>query len=135
MFSKASYSYVYDEVYRSVALENAVQVIPGVRNLGSFAVCNTSGAVLWLALWDAAPGNPAAGPGPLLNDNRPIELVPVAGPGWFQVSVHGGTDLINGLWAGLYSTAALALAGNMPDGGAVAWYKCEFRASTVIPQV
>ena len=140
-FGKFSISYPCDESYRTgtvgtipVVLENAVQVIPGVRSLGSLSATNTGYAVVWLAVWDAKP-NAGSNPAASGSNNRLLECVPVAAPGWFQFSVHGGTDLRNGLWVGAYSTAALALAGGAPDAGAVMFYKCEFSASKYTPQV
>lgn len=69
----------------------------------------------------------------VLGENRLLELIPIAGPGWYQSSVHGGTDLINGLWVGTYSTAALAIAAGVPDVGAVMYYRADYNAPKVLP--
>lgn len=139
-FGKYSISYPYDESYHTgtvgvlpVPPENAVQIITGVRSLGSLSATNTGGAVVWFAVWDAKP-NANSNPAATGQNSRLLELKPIAAPGWFQFSVHGGTDLRNGLWVGAYTTAALALAGGAPDAGNVMWYKCEFGASKVLPQ-
>ena len=127
-----SISWPADEHYTSAALENAKQCIGKARCLINFKANNTGGALVYLGIWDALPtggSNPAA----TGQDNKLIDIVPVAGPGWYQFSVHGGQDLGNGLWVGAYTTAALAIAGGAPDAGAVMFYKVDFTCAKTIP--
>ncbi len=129
-----SIGYPSDEKYNSAALENNVSAIKKVRNLQNLDCTNTSGGVLWLAVWDClltgANTNPAAqGAGKLLT------IKPVAGPGWYQYSIHGGVDLKYGLWVALYSTAALALAGGVGDAGNVGFFQVNFMAAKVTPEL
>ena len=127
--------YPADEKYNSAALENNVQVITAVRSLVSLKATNTSGGVVWLGIWDDKPtagSNPAATG---KTSKKLLDIVPIAAPGWYQYSVMGGSDLRYGCWVGAYSTAALAIAGGAPDAGAVMFYKVDFKASVVLPQV
>jgi hypothetical protein len=129
-----SISYPADEKYNSTALENNVSAIKKVRSLVSLNVTNTSNGVVWLAIWDClltgANTNPTAqGSGKLL------DIKPIAGPGWYQYSVHGGSDLKYGLWVALYSTAALALAGGNGDAGNVGFFKVDYTAAKTTPEL
>jgi hypothetical protein len=143
MFGKASYSYPWDEIYRTgsrgtfpVAPENAKQLIPGPRSLGSFAVTNVGNNLVWVAYWDTLTTGPNPTPASIaLSDSYLLNVIPVPAPGYYQASVHAGTDLIYGLWAGAYSTQALALAGGVPDAGNVLWYKVEYGGTRILPQV
>ncbi len=127
-----SVSYPADEHYNtpSAAFENPSQAVSKPRCLIDLNITNTSNGLLWLGIWDCVPAggsNPAATSG----DIKLLDVKPIAAYGWYEFSVHGGQDLVNGLWVGAYSTAALARAGGAPDGGAVLMVKCDFTASKV----
>ena len=147
---KFSRSWGADERYRSTALENGVQVVPATRTLVALSINNTlvDGVVRWLGIWDVLVphgvpgGNNPAGSGPTGAGNNPaavssavlLDVTPIASPGWESLEIHGGDQLIKGLWVGLYSTAALAAAGGDPDAGAVLFVKGDWTASKYLPQ-
>lgn len=139
VFGNYSVSYPADEHYppessiQTLSIRNATQIFTGARSMVNLYAANTGAGLVWLGVWDDNPiGSPSTG---ARADHRLITLAPVAGPGWFQFSVHGGTDVQFGLWVGAYSTAALALAGGDPDAGDVMFYKADWNASKVLPQV
>ena len=67
--------------------------------------------------------------------NHHLDLAPLpATGGWFQYSVHAGQELQNGLWVGIYSTAALALAGGTPDGGNNMFVKADWGRPKYLPK-
>ncbi|MDE2102334.1 MAG: hypothetical protein KGL39_34125 [Patescibacteria group bacterium] len=133
MFGNYNTFYPADEHYSSAAFENAKQLIGTVRSLVNFKATNTGAAIVWLALWDDKPvTNPATDGN---NDHVLLDLVPLSTPGAFQTSTPHGQDLRLGLWVGAYTTAALALAGGAPDAGNVMFYRADYSAAKVLPQV
>jgi len=139
IFGNYSMSAPADEHYFSAGFENGVQAISHVRSLVNLNITNVSGTpvapnLVWVAIWDAKP-NPGSNPAAAGADAKLVDLKPVAGPGWYQFSVHGGQDLRAGLWVGAYSTAALALAGGAPDAGNVLFVRADYNAPKYLPMV
>jgi hypothetical protein len=123
-----SISYPADEHYKSAAAENGVQVIAKPRNLVNLYVLNVSAATVYLLVSDDA-----AGPHGLAVNKGTLYPI-LAAPGYVAIATHGGDQFYKGIYIGAYSTAALALAGGAPDGGASLLIKADFTASKIFPQ-
>jgi hypothetical protein len=115
-----SISYPADEHYKSVALENGVQVVAHPRKVVNIYALNTGGATVYLVVLDKT-----VGPGALAAAN-PGTIYPILAASYVAVGTHGGDQFKNGLYLGAYSTAALAIAGGAPDAGNVMLYKADW---------
>ena len=127
MGTRYSLSYPATLHYKSVALENGVQVRAKPLSLVGLYVTNDSANAVWLLVSDdaAGPHGLAAKPGVVY----PIAAV----PGDLAIALHGGEEFASGLWIGAYSTKALAIAGGAPDAGNVLLLKVDYDASKYTP--
>jgi hypothetical protein len=116
-----SISYPADQHYRSTAFENGVQVFTTPQKLVNLYAFTTSAAQVYLLVSDDAAGPHAP------SATYPAIIYPIAaGGGYVAIGTHGGDQFKNGLYVGVYSTAALAAAAAAPDGGGVCWLKVDW---------